>query len=93
MPFQIHALPDTLFRDLFSLTDAELEKRHAKRILVDEAPGYPCRVSLADAQVGETVLLLNYEHQANDTPYRSAHAIFVREGVSQAMPAPASARC
>lgn len=88
MSFQIQALPETLFSKLFSLTDAELESRHAKRVLVGETPGFPCRVSLADAQIGETVLLLNYEHQPNDTPYRATHAIFVREGVSQATPAP-----
>ena len=25
-------------------------------------PGFPCRVSLVDAQPGERVLLVNYEH-------------------------------
>lgn len=34
---------------------------------------------IEDAPVGETVLLLNYEHQPADTPYRARHAIFVRE--------------
>ena len=53
--------------------------------MVDEKPGFPCRISLADAEVGETVILVNYEHQPNDTPYRSNHAIFVRKGVEQAM--------
>ena len=85
MPFQIHGLPATLFTDLFALSDAALAQRSASRFLVDEKPGFPCRISLADAEVGETVILVNYEHQPNDTPYRSNHAIFVRKGVEQAM--------
>jgi hypothetical protein len=40
-------------------------------------------VTLEDAPVGETVLLLNYEHQPASTPYRSQHAIFVREGAQE----------
>ena len=43
------------------------------------SPGFPCRVSLRDADVGETLLLLNYEHLPVASPYRSSHAIYVRE--------------
>lgn len=88
MSFQIHGLPEANFRDLFSLTEAELDDRSIRRMEVAEHPGYPCRVSLADANVGETVLLLNYEHQPNQTPYRASHAIFVRQGAEQSVPAP-----
>jgi hypothetical protein len=38
--------------------------------------------------VGESVLLLNYEHQPAQTPYRSRHAIFVREWATKATLAP-----
>ncbi|MBU2676571.1 MAG: DUF1203 domain-containing protein [Gammaproteobacteria bacterium] len=55
-------------------------------MIVDSNPGYPCRVSLQDAEIGESVLLMNYEHQTLPTPYRSSHAIFVRENVTQAVP-------
>jgi hypothetical protein len=34
-------------------------------------------VTLTDAAPGTPIILLNYEHQAGDTPYRSSHAIFV----------------
>lgn len=88
MSFQIHALPESLFADLFSIPDSELAKRSARRVVVEANPGFPCRVSLADAEVGETVILVNFEHQPNDTPYRSTHAIFVREGVEQAVVEP-----
>jgi hypothetical protein len=50
-------------------------------------PGFPCRVSLANAEVGEELILVNFEHQPSNTPYHAAHAIFVREGVKQARPA------
>jgi len=46
----------------------------------DSKPGYPCRVTLENAEPGEKLLLLNYEHLAVDSPYRSSHAIFVKDG-------------
>ncbi|MDH3551402.1 MAG: DUF1203 domain-containing protein, partial [Gammaproteobacteria bacterium] len=51
---------------------------------VDEKPGFPCRVSLQDVDIGKTVLLLNYEHQSAESPYRSSHAIFIQEWAKQA---------
>ena len=55
---------------------------------VDQHPGFPCRVSLEDVDIGERVLLMNYEHQPAASPYRSSHAIIVREGAVQARPGP-----
>jgi len=86
MSFQIHALPAEKFQPLFKMSGQELAGVQATRMIVDAKPGYPCRVSLADAEVGETVILVNYEHQPAESPYRSAHAIFVREQASQAIP-------
>jgi hypothetical protein len=86
MSFQIHALPAEPFQELFTLSAQELAEVRASRMIADARPGYPCRVSLADAEPGETVILVNYEHQTADTPYRSAHAIFVRENAGQAFP-------
>jgi len=54
------------------------------RQVVDHKPGFPCRVSLTDAEIGETVLLLNYEHLPVHSPYRASHAIYVRQGVGTA---------
>ncbi|GFE49812.1 hypothetical protein So717_15650 [Roseobacter cerasinus] len=84
MSFQIHSLPAEDFAQLFALSDEELAERQACRQVVTSKPGTPCRVSMADAEVGETVILLNYEHQPKDSPYRASHAIFVREGAAQA---------
>ena len=86
MSFQIHALAHDQFDHLFAMSDAELANERAIRTTVTTSPGYPCRVSLSDASIGETVILVNFEHQANDSPFRSAHAIFVRENIKQARP-------
>ena len=39
---------------------------------------------MRDLEPGESALLLNYVHQPADTPYRASHAIFVREGATEA---------
>lgn len=87
MSFQIHALAPGQFESLFAMSDRELAKIRAQRMTVDSKPGYPCRVSLVDAEIGETVILVNYQHLAADTPYRSAHAVFARQHAKQAFPA------
>ena len=87
MAFQFHALDPRPFEYLFDLDDADLARHLARRTVVTGKPGAPCRVSLADAEVGETVLLVNFEHLASQSPYRSRHAIFIRRGVPQARPA------
>ena len=79
MSYVITGLPLATFQPLFGLTDTELAKRHILRMPVTAKPGFPCRITLTDAEPGEMVLLLNYEHQRAATPYRSTHAIFVRE--------------
>lgn len=88
MTFQIRALPYAPFRALFDMTDTDLAAVGARRMTVDVKPGYPCRVSLRDAEIGETVILTNYVHQPEDTPYRASHAIFIWEGAPQAKPEP-----
>jgi hypothetical protein len=86
MNFQISALNIDQFSHLFGQDREALARQGVQRIVVDNNPGYPCRVSLRDAEVGEKVLLMNYEHQPMPTPFRSSHAIFVRECASQAIP-------
>jgi hypothetical protein len=85
--FRCVALPAERFASQFGRSDAELGAIGARRMIVDEQPGYPCRVSLADAEVGETVLLLQYTHHDVSSPYRASGPIFVRQGVSTATPA------
>ena len=79
MPYVVTGLDADPYRPLFGLDEAALAGHGVVRMTVDSKPGFPCRISLEDAEPGETVLLLNYEHLAVDTPYRARHAIFVRE--------------
>jgi len=84
MGFQVIALHKEQFAPLFDLDEEQLKKRDAVRMVVNEKPGFPCRTSLQDAEVGETVILLNYEHLSVDTPYCAKAAIFVRQDANQA---------
>lgn len=85
--FQFIALERDVFAPLFAQSDERLAQAHIRRLHVDAHPGYPCRVSLQDAKVGETVLLLSYPHHDVDSPYRSAGPLFVRENAQTAHPA------
>ncbi|MDQ2733547.1 MAG: DUF1203 domain-containing protein [Pseudomonadota bacterium] len=86
MSFRITGLPPEPFRHLFDLSDAALERLGARRVFADE-PRMPCRVSVAHAEVGEEILLLNYAHQPAHTPYRASHAIYVRKVADRAFDA------
>ena len=88
MDFQIHALPTNAFASLFALSDAQLAEHGARRVVADEPGAYPCRVSLADADVGDELILTNYSHLDEHSPYRASHAIYVRKDVTRAVPDP-----
>lgn len=77
--FQISALPRSHFEELFSLDDDSLAIRGARRYVADSKPGFPCRVSLDDAEPGERVILVPFCHQPAQSPYRASGPIFVRE--------------
>ena len=79
MTFRISGLPAEPFQHLFAMSDEELRRHGAVRRVAADS-GYPCRISLTDAKVGDAVILVNYKHQDADTPYRSRHAIYVRQG-------------
>ncbi|MDJ0909634.1 MAG: DUF1203 domain-containing protein [Woeseiaceae bacterium] len=86
MAFQISSLPEGEFAHLHELSDRELQEHGAVRMHVGVRPGFPCRVTLEDAELGEKVILVNYVHLSVATPYRSSHAVFVREKAVQARP-------
>lgn len=79
MAYQISGLDPAAFADVDGLVAAG-----AVRMTVDRADAFPCRVTLEDAEPGETMLLLNFVSADVDTPFRASHAIFVREGAAQA---------
>lgn len=64
------------------LDPADLDLSDAIRVTADARPGYPCRVTLEDAEPGETMLLVHHVSHDVATPFRSAYAIFVREGAT-----------
>jgi Protein of unknown function (DUF1203) len=83
MTYRIEGLRRADFVPLFTMSDAELAARDAVRVTAT-GHGFPCRVSLEDASVGEQLILLNYISHDVATPYRSAYAIYVREGAEDA---------
>ncbi|MEI9993180.1 MAG: DUF1203 domain-containing protein [Rhizomicrobium sp.] len=80
MSFQIRGLSAAPFAALFALDAAALAERGMRRVTVDAPRSAPCRVTLEDAEPGETVLLLSFVHHAPNSPYRGSGPIFVREG-------------
>ena len=86
--FQIVPIPIEMFGPFLAMTDAELRLHGARRLVADEKPGFPCRVSLVDADPGETVLLLPFVHHDVNSPYRASGPIFVREAAGTARPEP-----
>lgn len=58
---------------------SELRGGATVRFKVDAEPGFPCRLCLRDAKIGETVLLVSYDPFRTNSPYRSASPIFLHE--------------
>jgi len=81
--YRVKGLDPAPFKPLFGLSDEELSKRGIVRMTVT-SPTFPCRVSLTDRELGETVLLLNHISHDVANPYRASHAIFVTEGEDEA---------
>jgi hypothetical protein len=84
--FRIAALPAEPFAAFFKMDDEQLATHGARRQIADAKPGYPCRVSLVDAEPGERLILLPYQHHDVASPYRSSGPIYVRENAKQAEP-------
>ena len=83
MTYRISGLDPAPFIRLSSLDDAELGLRGVRRLTVTDRPGFPCRLTLDDAEPGETALLLNHTSVPHGV-YRASHAIFVTEGAGTA---------
>ena len=78
MTYRITGLDPAPYKPLFGLSDEQLAERGAVRMTVND-PTFPCRVSLTDRAIGETVLLVNHVSHDVANPYRASHAIFVAE--------------
>lgn len=84
MTYRITGLDPAVFVHFAGMVDAELATRNAVRVHVKAKPGYPCRITLEDAEPGETLILLNHVSHDVATPYRSSYAIYVREDATAA---------
>jgi len=82
--FKVVGLPLPQFSSMFTMSDDELRKVNAVRLTADKFPGYPCRVSLQDAQVGECIIAVPFIHHDVHSPYLSSGPIFVREEAGEA---------
>lgn len=80
MTYLVRGLDPAPYEPLFDLPDEELAEKGVVRMAVSSKPNFPCRVSLTDCDIGESVLLLNHVSHDVANPYRASHAIFVREG-------------
>lgn len=87
MNFRITGLAPDPFRHLFGMPDEALAALEIKRYRVDSQPGFPDRIEMKDADIGQSVLLLNHVSQPAHSPYRASHAIFIREGATKAFDA------
>ncbi len=81
--FQIVGLSPAPFEPLFALSPGELAARGIRRVRAGAKPGFPCRISLVDADPGDELLLLPFEHQAENSPYRASGPIYVKVGGRQ----------
>ncbi|MCA1661352.1 MAG: DUF1203 domain-containing protein [Novosphingobium sp.] len=79
MTYRIAGLPLEPFAHLIGADDETLQRHNALRQTAQTKPGAPCRVTLEDAEPGETLILVNHVSHDVANPYRAAHAIFVRE--------------
>ncbi len=84
MTYQITGLSPEPFARLFTLDDAALAERGARRVTASASRGFPCRISLEDAREGDELILLHHTSHDVRTPYRSAYAIYVRKDVEAA---------
>ena len=83
--FRLVGLTPDNFQPFFAMSDDELAALGARRVVADEPIGFPCRVSLADADVGDELLLLPFDHLLTRSPYRSCGPVFVRKGARRAV--------
>lgn len=84
MTYLVRGLDPAAYVPLFGKPDEELARQGVVRMKVSEKPSFPCRVSLTDREIGESVLLLNHVSHDVANPYRASHAIFVTEGAGEA---------
>jgi len=80
MTYAINGLAPGRFAPLFTMDEGQLAASRAVRLRAAASSGFPCRVSLRDADEGEELVLVHHVNHDVETPFRSAFAIYVRRG-------------
>ncbi|WP_200912000.1 DUF1203 domain-containing protein [Prosthecomicrobium hirschii] len=87
LPFRIRGIDPAAVAAAFALDDDGLAAIGAVRVIAEAGGGYPCRITLEEAEAGEDLILMNYEHQPASSPYGSRGPIYVRRrGLDRAGP-------
>lgn len=84
MAYAVRGLDPAPFAALFALDEEALACHRAVRLRAAASAGFPCRVSLRDADEGEELVLVHHVHHDVETPFRSAFAIYVRKDAAEA---------
>ena len=84
--FQILPIPTEAYVHLLPLTEKELALHQAVRQMVTAKPGFPCRNTLCDADIGEEVILFPYSHHSVDGPYQSSGPVYIHPFAPAAAP-------
>lgn len=84
MAYRIEGLDPALFAESCGASDDTLARHGAVRVVADKALGYPCRITLEDAEPGETLLLLPPRLERPGSPFGFTYAIFVQQDVPRA---------
>ena len=84
MTYRFSGLEPSQFAHLLGLSDEELARHGAVRMIANGQPTFPCRIQLDDAKADEPLLLVNHVSHGGNNPYRASHAIFVSETAIQA---------
>ena len=81
--FKIQGISESIFDHFWFMDEDTLKENNAYIINADAKPGYPCRVTLDEVEVGERVLVVPFSHHDVNSPYRASGPIFVREKANQ----------
>lgn len=79
MTFRITGIDPAPWWHLTQLSDDELPAHNARRMIANSKPGFPCRMTLEDAEPGESLLLVGHRIERPGSPYQFEYAIFLRE--------------
>lgn len=80
--FKMFAI-ENKFNHLFNLSEEQLLEKGMVKMIVDKNPGYPCRVTLEDAEIGEEVLLFPFEYHKTNSPYKGSGPIYIRKNAEK----------